>query len=77
VTVAELIEKLRQFPPETRVFVDGYEGGIADLEPQYVRLVPVKLDVNSESYYGPHEEVGARNDFEPDCDGVLLPRGGW
>jgi len=29
-TVAELIAELQQYPPDCRVLVDGYEGGLAD-----------------------------------------------
>src|SRR5687767_4274834 len=30
-TVADMLEALRQFPPETRVLVYGYEGGFNDV----------------------------------------------
>jgi hypothetical protein len=34
-TVAELIEKLKQFPPDRKVLVDGYEHGYDDPEELY------------------------------------------
>lgn len=76
--VRELIEKLQQYPPDHRVFVDGYEGGIADVEK--ISVISVKLNVNEEWYYGAHEEIGDESDYnrrkhgEPDGIGVYLPR---
>ena len=67
--VAELIEKLQQYPPEHRVFVDGYEGGIDDLT--QVNHVFVKLDQHWENYYGRHEQLDPR-DGTPDCEGLVL-----
>lgn len=29
-TIKELIEKLKSYPPEVRVLVDGYEGGFSE-----------------------------------------------
>ena len=53
-TVKELIEYLQQLDPETRVFINGYEGGVDDLlsigEP-----TDIILDVHSEWWYGKHE----------------------
>lgn len=54
-TVAELIAKLQQFDPATRVVSTGYEGGLCDMgDPERVEVV---LGVNTEWYYGPHEKV--------------------
>ena len=52
-TVAELIEELRKLPAEMRVMVRGYEGGYHDC--QTPAIEPIKLNVNSEWYYGPHD----------------------
>jgi molybdopterin biosynthesis enzyme len=55
-TVAELIAALRQFPPETRVMVDGYEAGYDDPVTPHLITVAV-LPKNEEStVYGAYEE---------------------
>lgn len=52
-TVAELIERLKQFDPSQMVMVNGYEGGLKDVK--FVGDARVRLNVNTERYYGPHE----------------------
>jgi hypothetical protein len=54
-TVKELIEKLKSYPAEVRVLVDGYEGGFSEISA--VSKTKVKLNANTESYNGPHEEI--------------------
>lgn len=52
-TVRDLIEKLKQFSEDDLVMVDGYEGGFCFVgEPQEFDF---RLNVNSASYFGPHE----------------------
>ena len=53
-TVAELIAALQQFPPETRVMVDGYEGGYDD--PVAPKVISVSLDSYDNCIYGSHED---------------------
>ncbi len=53
--VKELIKKLEEYPPEMRVVVSGYEGGVNDLEE--LKKVKVELNVNTAWYYGKHEET--------------------
>lgn len=56
-TVRELIEKLSQIEnQETRVMINGYEGGVNDIN-NIASIVDVVLDVNDEWYYGKHERV--------------------
>ena len=54
-TVAELIAELRKYPADLQVYISGYEGGVDDV----TDLVPVRVqrDVNTESYYGRHEDL--------------------
>ena len=49
----ELIEILKTFPPETRVVVDGFEGGFDDPTPQVVVMVPGE----PAPYCGAHDVV--------------------
>lgn len=56
-TVRELIDKLSQIEnQETRVMINGYEGGVNDIN-NIASIVDVALDVNDEWYYGKHERV--------------------
>ena len=54
-TVQELIDKLSELPRDQIVVRAGYEGGVAEV----TELTPkkIKLHVNTEWYYGPHEIV--------------------
>jgi hypothetical protein len=80
-TIAELIEKLQKLEPDLQVFVNGYEGGITDL--RGASEIFVKLNVNTEHYYGPHEEFDPEDSYqakrfgEPDCKGLLFGRSSW
>lgn len=58
-TVAELIARLSEFPAESRVIVNGYEGGYEDVVT--AEELPIVLNVNKENYYGPHDDVTSRN----------------
>ena len=63
ITVAELIERLQQFPPETRVVVAGYEDGFNDIA--WVDGLDIALNVHTEDYYGAHENAeDAKDGFE-------------
>lgn len=55
-TVKELIEQLQKLDQDARVFSRGYEAGLHDAEVDG-ELIRVALDVNTEWYYGPHEQV--------------------
>ena len=52
--VEQLIKKLKRYDPEWMVVVDGYEGGVEEL--QECHFVSIALNVNpSMSCCGPHE----------------------
>jgi hypothetical protein len=53
--VRQLIEKLSEYDPETMVIRAGYEGGVAEVS--HVEVTTIKLNVNTEWYYGSHEET--------------------
>ena len=55
-TTGELIQLLAQYPDDLRVMADGYEGGVDDLEAQFLLTGDVRLNVNTKWYYGRHEE---------------------
>ena len=54
-TAKELINHLKQLPPETHICVKGYEGGVNYID--LLREAKILHNVNSEWYYGNHEEV--------------------
>lgn len=63
-TVAQLIKVLIQIQDqETRVMVNGYEGGYSDIvitnsiDNNTPAIYEIALDVNKEWYYGAHEKV--------------------
>ena len=56
-TAQQLIEKLQQFDPEMRIFVDGYEGGYNDANVSEIR--DIALDVHTDWYYGAHEDAAS------------------
>lgn len=51
--INELIEQLKNYPPDMRVILNGYEGGYADVISLHKK--EIYLNVNSEWYYGSHE----------------------
>ena len=62
-TIAELIEKLKEYPQDTRVVTRGYEGGVDDVD--FVEETEIYLNYNKGVwYYGNHEEVYGRNEVE-------------
>lgn len=56
-TVQELIDILKQYPSDSMVMVDGYEGEVVDLTPEKIYTTKVVLDINSSDYYGPHHPI--------------------
>lgn len=53
--VWELIAALKTFPDHFRVVVDGYEGGLSDIDP--LQRVTLVLDYNDCGCYGPHANL--------------------
>ncbi|OQW53825.1 MAG: hypothetical protein A4S09_06300 [Proteobacteria bacterium SG_bin7] len=54
-TASDLIEALKKIDPSTHVLVQGYEGGFSEIAD--IKKLKIKLDVNTESWYGRHEEA--------------------
>lgn len=53
-TIAELIEKLKKFPQDSRVVVRGYEGGVDDVTS--IDDIKILLNYNKDAwYYGDHK----------------------
>ena len=58
-TAKELINNLKDLPPETHICVRGYEGGL-DYACKFRKAKIVK-NTNKEWYYGSHEEVDGKH----------------
>ena len=54
-TIQELIQKLSQYDPNTRVIVRGYEDGFNDVN--YTEQRKIVLNYHSEWYYGSHQDA--------------------
>ena len=54
-TVAELIEKLKEYPQDIRVVVRGYEDGVDDVE--RAEEIEIYLNYFDSAYCGEHREV--------------------
>jgi len=52
--IKELIEKLKQFDPETLVVVDGYEGGQDDIND--IRELTITLHPDTQSWEGKYSD---------------------
>ena len=77
-TVGELIRILELHPQDLRVMVDGYEGGVDDLEARFLLTRDVRLDVNAKWYYGRHEETYAgEKETEHETVPALVLRRPW
>jgi hypothetical protein len=70
-TAKELIEQLQQLDQNLRVFTNGYEGGLEDAEVSG-RIVHVALNVNTDWYYGPHQEVDEEDINDKTVKGIVL-----
>lgn len=65
-TVAELIELLKAYPPGLRVLVDGYEYGQHDLQRGWIKARPAAIDVDEGAVCGgPHDVDFSRNTEVP------------
>ena len=53
-TTSELIEELKEYPPNMRVIISGYEGGFNDIKSLCEQ--EIALDVNPEWFYGDHAD---------------------
>ena len=53
-TVKELIEKLKEYPQDDLILVQGYEGGFSDIG--QIQSTKVDLNYYTEEWNGPHEE---------------------
>ena len=59
-TVKELIEKLQELDPETRVMTSGYEGGYCDVSVSEVCEIALNVNTAWYWYYGPYDDPNDR-----------------
>lgn len=66
-TVAELIEELKDYPPDMRVVTRGYEAGYDE---PYLAKVTVAVDENWENGKKPHWYFGRHGDNPDEGEGT-------
>lgn len=69
ITVKELIEKLKEFPEDMNVLVDGYEGGLEYLIPRQSVAY-----YNPTAWCGTFEEEWVKGESEDSFDVLVLSR---
>lgn len=71
--VKDLIEELKKYDENLNVYVSGYEGGVNDM-PEIGKPITVALNVNTEWYYGKHEEIESDDEYNQHqkAEGILL-----
>ena len=67
-TVSQLIEQLKNYPPDLRVVSRGYEGGYNDVDT--FENLKIVLDHNEEWYYGKHEDASFIRNEEAKANAV-------
>ncbi len=74
--VDELIHMLETHPPDLRVMVEGYEGGVDDLEARLLLVRDIRLNVNDDWYYGRHEvaQTGEKETGHETVPALILRR---
>ena len=65
--IKDLIRLLQQCDPEDIAVVPGYEGGYDDVNG--IRSIHLKLNQNSEWYYGVHDSA---TEYNADCTAILI-----
>jgi hypothetical protein len=85
-TVAELIEVLQQFPPDTRFVVDGYEGDLEDIAHVGIRRAEIDGNLRLQKFgfgddlISAHEVGMGKHRFSDDqssTDVVWIHREDW
>ena len=59
-TVNELLQLLKGYPPDLRVVVKGYEDGYDDLSPEQLSVVRVALNTGKRRWEGRHGDPKER-----------------
>ena len=71
--IKKLITELQKYDPELRVVLQGYEGGVG--YPKGFKLIKIEKNVNTEWYYGEHEELTVHDEgYEKGTEVLLINR---
>ncbi len=80
-TIAELMDLLRSYPPGLRVVVDGYEEGYDDLSPERILVTRIDLDTGTKSWQGQHGDPRDKRRSGPNTtrtvEALALRRASW
>lgn len=71
-TVSEFITILQTLKQDQRICTLGYEGGYEDIGP--IEEQELKLNVNTESYNGPHDCPKSWDNEVADCVAYVIER---
>ena len=73
-TVSDLIQKLKQFPPDRVVLVDGYEGGFDILKENLIESIEVVATDYGETYFGKYDYADSASGEDHAFFAVVLQR---
>ena len=73
-TIADLVEVLRNYPPDLRVVVNGYEDGYDDLAPEQVAPVKIALNTGKYQWEGQHGDPSGLTDRADVIEALVLRR---
>ena len=73
-TVNELLELLKDYSPDLRVVVNGYEEGYDDLSPEQLSVIRVALDTGKRRWEGRHGDPKERTANADVVDALVLRR---
>ena len=62
-TIEDLIFELNKWPTDTRIMIQGYEGGYEDINPTLMYEKKVVLNQNDSTYYGPHDSFYEEEEY--------------
>lgn len=72
--IKKLIEILQKYPPQTKVMVDGYEGGYDEIEEKNIKKVTVQKLDNYANYQGEFEDLEIAKNQNPAFEALILGR---
>ena len=73
-TVEQLVRLLRDYPPDLRVVVDGYEDGYDDLSPEQLSVVRIALNTGKHRWEGQHGDPNGLADGAEVAEALVLRR---
>jgi hypothetical protein len=76
-TVKEVIDKLKEFDPDFKIFIDGYEFGVQELNIENITIEKILLDYHIGCTYGGEHSVSYDQNDSGDyktIQGIVISR---